>query len=108
MPGLLDIDPAPAAPIWSQIEEGVRHLLRPEHRALPQDLRERVLGVLAGVARDREQGLDPACVSSCPTHCMHFGSLDDPGSIVSKLLKTRNHKVLHPGTGNEPNVYYLI
>ena len=54
-----------------------------------------------------EEGLDPACVSSCPTHCMHFGSLDDAGSIVSRLLKTRKHKVLHPETGNEPNVYYL-
>ena len=54
------------------------------------------------------EGLDPACVSSCPTHCMHFGSLDDPGSEVSKLLRTRKYKVLSPETGNEPNVYYLI
>ena len=55
-----------------------------------------------------EQGLNPACVSSCPTRCMHFGSLDDPGSEVSHLLKTRRHKVLNPETGNKPNVYYLI
>ena len=55
-----------------------------------------------------EEGLDPACVSSCPTRCMHFGSLDDPGSEVSKLLKTRQYKVLSPETGNEPNVYYLV
>lgn len=55
-----------------------------------------------------EEGLDPACVSSCPTHCMYFGSLDDPGSEVSQLLKTRKHKVLKPETGNEPNVYYLV
>ena len=54
-----------------------------------------------------EEGLDPACVSTCPTGCMHFGSLDDPSSEVSRLLKTREHKVLHPETGNEPNVYYL-
>ena len=54
-----------------------------------------------------EKGLDPACVSSCPTRCMHFGSLDDSGSIVSQLLKTRKHKVLHPETGNKPHVYYL-
>jgi Fe-S-cluster-containing dehydrogenase component len=39
---------------------------------------------------------------------MHFGSIDDPGSEVSRLLKTRNYKVLKPETGNEPNVYYLI
>ena len=55
-----------------------------------------------------EEGLDPACVSCCPTRCMHFGSLDDPGSDVSQLLKTRKYKVLAPETGNEPNVYYLV
>ncbi len=55
-----------------------------------------------------EEGLDPACVSTCPTKCMHFGSLDDAGSEVSRLLRTRKHKVLNPQTGNEPNVYYLV
>ena len=55
-----------------------------------------------------DEGLDPACVSTCPTRCMYFGSLDDPGSEVSRLLRTRQYKVLHPETGNEPNVYYLI
>ena len=54
-----------------------------------------------------EKGLDPACVSTCPTHCMHFGLLDDPGSVVSTLLKTRDYKTLMPETGNQPNVYYL-
>ena len=27
-----------------------------------------------------EEGQDPACVAVCPTHCMHFGDLDDPHS----------------------------
>jgi molybdopterin-containing oxidoreductase family iron-sulfur binding subunit len=39
---------------------------------------------------------------------MYFGSLDDPQSEVSRLLRTRQYKVLHPEAGNEPNVYYLI
>jgi len=54
------------------------------------------------------EGLDPACVSTCPTHCMHFGLLNDPRSEVSRLLKTRDHKTLLPETGNQPNVYYLL
>jgi len=53
------------------------------------------------------EGLDPACVSACPTHCMHFGDLNDPQSEVSRLLRTRNHKVIAPEAGTEPNVYYL-
>jgi Fe-S-cluster-containing dehydrogenase component len=51
--------------------------------------------------------LDPACVSACPTHCMYFGRLDQPDSVVSRLLRERSHKVLKPETGNEPHVYYL-
>jgi len=55
-----------------------------------------------------DKGLDPACVSSCPTRCMHFGVLNDPNSKVSKLLASRPHKALLTETGNEPQVYYLI
>ena len=54
-----------------------------------------------------EQGQDPACVSVCPTRCMHFGDLDDPGSAVSRLLATRRHFVLLPGAGTRPRVFYL-
>jgi Fe-S-cluster-containing dehydrogenase component len=54
-----------------------------------------------------ERGELPACVSVCPTHCMHFGILEDVGSEVSRLLASRRHKVLAPETGNQPNVYYL-
>ncbi len=54
-----------------------------------------------------DQGLDPACVSSCPTRCMYFGNLDERDSVVSRLLRERSHKVLQPETGNQPQVYYL-
>ncbi|NOX17106.1 MAG: 4Fe-4S dicluster domain-containing protein [Chlorobi bacterium] len=54
-----------------------------------------------------EEGLDPACVSVCPTHCMHFGDFDDPNSEVSKLLQSRKHHSLLPEAGTTPNIYYL-
>jgi Fe-S-cluster-containing dehydrogenase component len=54
-----------------------------------------------------KQGLDPACVSTCPTRCMHFGPLDDPNSSVSRLLGSRDAYCLLPETGNGPQVYYL-
>jgi len=54
-----------------------------------------------------QDGQPPACVAVCPTFCLHFGDLNDPASEVSQLLATRKHKVLHPETGCEPNVYFL-
>lgn len=54
-----------------------------------------------------EQGLDPACVSSCPTRCMHFGDLDDPATRISELLRTRSHHSLLPETGCRPRGFYL-
>ena len=54
-----------------------------------------------------ERGLDPACVSVCPTHCMHFGDAEDPLSGVSRLLATRPHHTLLPEAGTKPRIYYL-
>ena len=53
-------------------------------------------------------GQDPACVSVCPTYCMHFGDLDDPNSEVSKKIATRKWKVLAPEVGTKPQIYYLL
>lgn len=54
-----------------------------------------------------EAGLLPACVSVCPTHCMHFGDGDDPESEVSRLLASRPAHTLLPEAGTKPQVYYL-
>jgi Fe-S-cluster-containing dehydrogenase component len=53
------------------------------------------------------EGKLPACVSVCPTHCMHFGDLDDPDSEVSRLLRNRLHHALKPEAGTRPRVFYL-
>ncbi len=57
--------------------------------------------------RTSEGGL-PACVGVCPTKALSFGDLNDPGSDVSRSLKERRHKVLHPETGMDPNLYFLV
>jgi Fe-S-cluster-containing dehydrogenase component len=54
-----------------------------------------------------QQGLDPACVAVCPTHCMHFGDLDDPNSGVSRLLRERRGHVLLPEAGTRPRIHFL-
>jgi len=53
------------------------------------------------------QGQDPACVSSCPTRCMHFGDADDPDSDVSRLLRRRTHHALLPDTGCGPHCFFI-
>jgi Fe-S-cluster-containing dehydrogenase component len=55
-----------------------------------------------------EKGLDPACVSVCPTHCMYFGDFDDPNSKVSKLLTSRKNHSLIPEAGTKPQIFYLV
>lgn len=53
------------------------------------------------------EGKDPACVENCAAKARTFGDLDDPESIVSRLIKERGGFTLHPEAGTGPNVYYL-
>lgn len=55
-----------------------------------------------------KEGNDPACVEVCPTKCMYFGDLDDPNSIVSKVLKTRKYHTLIPEAGTRPQIFYMV
>lgn len=54
-----------------------------------------------------QKGLEPACVAVCPTHCMHFGDLDDPHSEVFRLLQSRRQHALLPEAGTGPRIFYL-
>jgi Fe-S-cluster-containing dehydrogenase component len=54
-----------------------------------------------------ESGKPPRCVQACPSECMHFGDLSDPGSEISKLIRSAHAEVFHPEWGTQPNIYYI-
>ena len=55
-----------------------------------------------------EEGLEPACVETCPTGARVFGDLEEPGNDVSAAVETaKTWSVLKPETGAEPNLIYL-
>jgi molybdopterin-containing oxidoreductase family iron-sulfur binding subunit len=54
-----------------------------------------------------EKSLDPACVETCPTRARIFGDLDDPGSEVHQLIRSRRGFQLRPELNLRPCVYYL-
>ena len=54
-----------------------------------------------------KEGLDPSCVSVCPTHCFTFGDLDDPDSAISRKLASRRAHPLLPAAGTRPRIFYL-
>lgn len=53
------------------------------------------------------RGLMPACVLVCPARARLFGSLADPRSSVSIILREKRINVLKPETGNEPQTFYV-
>jgi molybdopterin-containing oxidoreductase family iron-sulfur binding subunit len=54
-----------------------------------------------------EDGLDPACVQTCPVRALTFGDLDDPQSNVSRALAGRTGFRLLEEVGTEPRVHYV-
>ncbi|MCL5947190.1 MAG: 4Fe-4S dicluster domain-containing protein [Chloroflexi bacterium] len=54
-----------------------------------------------------DQGLLPACVTSCVGHARIFGDLNDPTSEVSKLISQHQVQVRKPEMGTDPQVFYI-
>jgi molybdopterin-containing oxidoreductase family iron-sulfur binding subunit len=54
-----------------------------------------------------DEGLDPACVVSCPAHARIFGDLNDPESPISIAIRERGGERLLEDKGTKPQVFYL-
>jgi len=54
-----------------------------------------------------DAGLEPACVTVCPTHSIWVGDLDDGSSGISRLVAENETMVRAPEQGTGPNVFYL-
>ncbi len=59
-------------------------------------------------AQRRSDGLEPACVSTCPTKARIFGDINDPNSPAAKLLKENKQvQAVNKVSDTDPNTYYL-
>jgi Fe-S-cluster-containing dehydrogenase component len=52
-------------------------------------------------------GLEPACVLTCPARARTFGDLDDRTSDAARLIAARNGQPEKPEAGTRPKIFYL-
>jgi Fe-S-cluster-containing dehydrogenase component/formate-dependent nitrite reductase membrane component NrfD len=53
-----------------------------------------------------DAGLEPACVTVCPTGAIVIGDLDDPGSLVARIVAREVVAVRRPEKETHPKVFY--
>ncbi|HEY3733382.1 MAG TPA: 4Fe-4S dicluster domain-containing protein [Streptosporangiaceae bacterium] len=53
-----------------------------------------------------EIGLEPACVTVCPTQAILVGDLNDPSSKVAEIVKREPVTVRRPEKGTRPGLFY--
>jgi Fe-S-cluster-containing dehydrogenase component len=54
-----------------------------------------------------EVGLEPACVIVCPAQAIVAGDLDDPSTLIARLVAREQVDVRKPEQGTRPKVYYV-
>ena len=54
-----------------------------------------------------DRGLQPACVTVCPTQAIFVGNLEDPVSNVSNLISREKVEVRRPEKNTNPKVFYV-
>ena len=54
-----------------------------------------------------EVGLEPPCVTVCPTQAIVAGDLDEPGARIVQLLGREPTQVRKPEKGTRPKVFYI-
>lgn len=52
-------------------------------------------------------GMLPACVTTCVGGAMYFGDGNDPGSLVSELMRVNEVGRINDSLGTDPNVVYI-
>lgn len=54
------------------------------------------------------EGMLPACVTTCIGRATYFGDANDPDSLVAELIASPNIMRLKEELGTEPRVYYIV
>jgi len=64
-------------------------------------------GLKTGLKPGDDPEATPACVIACAAKARYFGDLDDPESMVSRLIREKKGTPLSSEFDTEPSVYYL-